>query len=222
MTSDQDSPTGPGGPTRFVTFFTTLPGIITAAAALVTAIGGAFYGGTQAATPSPTVTVTQTEWRSPSPAPPTAPVPPVPSVSDTATVSPVSPGPTGAAGTLRGSYSFQLPALYYAPLGPQKPTQPDIVGATNSSGDISWKADQGGQQIEAGTSERMLALPNGSTPTYQACSTGTQFITGAPSTPGSVFCILERPGLIAGVQVTSVNENSPTYVTLQVSVWQGP
>jgi hypothetical protein len=40
-------------------FFGTLPGIITALAALITAIGGAFFGGTQVGTgPGPTVTVT--------------------------------------------------------------------------------------------------------------------------------------------------------------------
>jgi hypothetical protein len=50
---------GSRGP-QALAWFATLPGVLTALAALVTAIGGAFFGGTQVAAPQPTVTVTVT------------------------------------------------------------------------------------------------------------------------------------------------------------------
>jgi hypothetical protein len=52
---------------QIIAFLTTVPGIITAIAALITAIGGAFLGGRQAASTAPQPTVTTTVIETPGP-----------------------------------------------------------------------------------------------------------------------------------------------------------
>jgi len=65
----------------------------------------------------------------------------------------------------------------------------------------------------------MVSLPNGSTPTYSACTTGTVFEDSAPLTQGTAFCIIETSGRVAGVTITSIG-NSSAYVGLNVTLWK--
>lgn len=140
-----------------------------------------------------------------------------PTVSREGSATP-TPSPDGSAtasnGTQLASYSFQLTNGFSAPLGLTAPTQTQM-GPPGSS-DITFNGI-----ISAGVGERMVSLPDGSTPTYSACATDTVFVTQISQAPGVAFCIIETTGRIAGVTVTSVN-NSPNFVdvALKATLWQ--
>ena len=57
---------------------------------------------------------------------------------------------------------------------------------------------------------KMISLPNGSTPTYAACTTDTVFEDSASPTQGTAFCITETSGWVAGVTVTSMGIHRST------------
>ena len=181
------------------------PAWLSALAAVVVALTSAgFFAGRVSATSShatqpPKITKT---------------APTAPPVSPGGSASPAALSGAGTAGngTQLGSYSFQLTETYSAPLGPTAPTQSQI--AAGGAYDISYNGS-----VNSGTNEKMVSLPNGSTPTYSACTTGTLFEESAPTAPGTAFCIIETSGRMAGVTITSVG-NSSAYIGLEVTVWK--
>jgi hypothetical protein len=193
---------------------------ITSLAVLGTLTGAGLVAGCgshHAASPSsaPTVVVTKTvAAASASATASTAAVAPV-SASGSASPVPSGPGATTGDGTLLGTYSFQLTNGYGAPLGPAAPTQPQMV-SVNSGGafDLMYNGD-----IGAGSDEKMINLPNGATPTYSACTTGTAFIEGATPNKGTAFCIIETNGQMAGVVISGLG-SSPATASFKVTVWK--
>ena len=131
------------------------------------------------------------------------------------TASPSSTGGTDTAGngTQLASYSFQLTNSYWALLGLTAPTQAQIGQGVGSYDIFYYDA------FQPGPGEKMLSLPNGSTPTYSACATDRVFVGSASATQGTAFCVVETTGRVAGVTVTSVN-GSPNYAVLKVTLWQ--
>lgn len=182
------------------------PAWIGAIATLIIALTGAgFFAGRVSApakaAATPTLTVTKTVTASP-----------VATAGGSANPTPTS-GPAAASdnGTLLGSYSFQLTNGSSAPLGPTAPTQSQITAGGNY--DLSLNGE-----IYVGANEKIVSLPNGSTPTYSACTTSTLF-EGSPSVvQGTAFCILETAGRVAGVTIAAIG-NDASYATFSVSVW---
>jgi hypothetical protein len=124
-----------------------------------------------------------------------------------------------AAGTVLGSYRVRIPAGYRIPLGPTAPTQSQILA--NTDGDLIWRPDLGGAPISPAGGDTMLSLSNGSTPTFDACTTDTLVINSAPSTTrGTAFCLLETTGMVAGVKVVNSSFTAPSFVELDVVIWQ--
>ena len=176
------------------------------AAVLVALTGAGFFAGRVSAPPSPTVQPTRIITKT---------VPAAPPVSPASSAAPTaSSGAGGAAGngTQLGSYSFQLTNGYSAPPGPTAPTQSQI--ASGGTYDIQYNGE-----VYPGVNEEMVSLPNGSTPTYSACTTGTVFEDSAPLTQGTAFCIIETSGPVAGVTITSIG-NSSAYVGLNGTLWK--
>jgi hypothetical protein len=142
-----------------------------------------------------------------------------PSAAGTTTAPPVSsPTPTASSappnGTQLASYSFDLPNTYWAALGLTAPTRAQL--SNQSPLDIQYNGE-----LYFGTNDQILALPNNSALTYQACANNTQIEnggTGLGAFRGTAFCVVER-GTIAGVEVSAVNY-SPAYVVLNVTIWQ--
>ena len=126
---------------------------------------------------------------------------------------------TGSDGDVMGSYTFSLTAGGTAPLGPTAPTQAQLLqGRAGSGGDVGVNSIGA---LYAGNGETIVSLPDGTTPTYQACKTGTLFANSARSNAGTAFCIIETSGKIAGVVVDSVNTSqNPSYINLRVTVWE--
>jgi hypothetical protein len=180
---------------------------ITAIATLIAALGTAgFFTGrataTQAAAPTRTVTVTAT----PKAASPGA---SSPSASPAAQAS--SPGD----GNLLATYDVKLPGGYGTPIGTTAPTQSQF--APGGSGDLY---ENDGSLIAGNGSNKMLSLPAGTTPTYQACTSDTLFVSSVPATAASAFCIVETGRMVGGT-VTAVSANTnPIYYTLHITVWQ--
>lgn len=117
-------------------------------------------------------------------------------------------------GTQLNKYSFDLPNGYWAPLGITAPTRAQLTN--QSQLDIQYNGE-----FYFGSNEQILALPNSSVPTYQACANNTQIENGGvgvAAVRSTAFCVVER-GTIAGVEVGSVN-NNPAYVVLNVTIWQ--
>jgi hypothetical protein len=198
-------------------------GRITALAALIATLTGAgLVAGcsSHAASPSPTPTVIITKTVAAAPASASAPASAAASAPASAAGDPATPGASGAAATAGngaqvGAYSFQLTNGYAAPLGPTAPTQSQMIAAgSGGSYDIAFNGD-----ILPGSDETMIALPNGSTPTYSACTTGTAFIQYAPLDKGTAFCILETSGQVAGVVLSAV-DSSPTSAILKATIWK--
>jgi hypothetical protein len=111
-------------------------------------------------------------------------------------------------------YSFELPNEYWAPLGLTKPTRTQLTN--QSQLDIQFNGE-----FYFGPNDQILALPNSSVLTYQACANNNQILNngaGLGAFTGTAFCVVER-GTIAGVEVSSVNY-SPAYVVLNVTIWQ--
>ncbi len=183
------------------------PAWISAIAAVIVALTGAgFFAGRVSAPASPAAQPTKIITKTVPAAPPVSPA------ASAASASPSGAGATAGNGTLLGSYSFQLTNGYSAPLGPTAPTQAQI--ASGGTYDISYN---GG--IYPGTNEKMVSLPNGSTPTYSACTTGTVFEDSASLTQGTAFCIIETSGRVAGVSIASIGSSS-LYVVLKATVWK--
>ncbi len=194
---------GRAGITALATLITTLTGI-----GLVT--GCASHASSPSATPA--VVVTKTVAAAPASAPSSA---PASAASGSATPAPSGPAATTGDGTQLAAYSFQLTDGYGAPLGPAAPTQSQMV-SVNSGGsyDISYNGN-----IAAGSDEKMISLPNGATPTYSSCTTGTAFIQGATPDKGTAFCIIETNGQVAGVVISGLN-SSPSTASFEVTVWK--
>jgi hypothetical protein len=180
-------------------------------ATLIVAMTGAgFFAGhavatSTASTPSPkviTVTVTAT-----APAPST----PSSSAADGATPSPAAQSTVGN-GTLDASYSFKLVNGYSAPLGLTAPTQAQIAASGNY--DLYYNGS-----MEPGSSEKMVELQNGTTPTYSACTANTTFVSGLQPEVGMSACIVETSGYMAGVTVTATG-TSPYSITVRVTLWK--
>jgi len=181
------------------------PAWITAIATLIVALTSAgFFAGratapaeTDAIQPTTTTTSRVTE----------TPIPPA-SASSTEI-------PQGTSnGTQLGSYSINLSAGYYVPLGPTEPTQPQFTTNSNT-GDIH----NNGPYIFPIGKNKIVSLPGGTTPTYEACTTETLFVNRVDAKEGTAFCLVET-GRMVGITVTSVNTVSPSYAALQVTVWQ--
>lgn len=100
------------------------------------------------------------------------------------------------------------------PLGPQQPVQAQFT-QTMSAGDLHFN---GFDYSPGRAGEQLVSLPNGTTPTYKACSTATTFTSSVADTQGASFCILEEDGDFAGVYVAA---DQSGYAQLQASVWQG-
>lgn len=132
--------------------------------------------------------------------------------SPSATSSP-APASTVGNGTLEGTYSFQLTEPYSAPLGATAPTQAQI--ASGAACDVYYNG-----QITSCNSEKIVSLPNGSTPSYSACTASTLFEDSASANQGTAFCIIETSGRVAGISVAAAGNTPSYYVTLKVSVWQ--
>src|ERR1700730_18187470 len=189
------------------------PAWITAIAALCGLfVGGGYVAGHASGpgardpAPDPTVTVT---------------------VTATATVtSPVAPSPQSSHasqmatsnGSTLGSYTVDLPSGYSIPLGGSKPTQSQF-DSSGQNGDLSDVNYSGTDTYQELGSDRMVQLQDGTTPTYQACTSSTAFTNGISGDSLRVaFCILEN-GKIAGVEVASQSSTTSDYI-LQVSVWR--
>jgi hypothetical protein len=135
-----------------------------------------------------------------------------PAISPSATASPV-PASTVGNGTLEGTYSVQLTEPYSAPLGASAPTQAQI--AAGAACDVYYNG-----QLTSCNSEKIVSLPNGSTPSYSACTASTLFVDSASANQGTAFCIIETSGRVAGISVAAAGNTPSYYVTLKVSVWQ--
>jgi hypothetical protein len=120
---------------------------------------------------------------------------------------------TAGNGTQLGAYAFQLTNGYSAPLGATAPTQAEI--ASGGSCDIEYNGE-----IYSCNQEKIVSLPNGSTPSYSACTTGTLFVNDVDPTEGNVFCIIETSGSVAGVSVASAGSTPNYYISVKVTVWQ--
>ncbi len=164
-------------------------------------VGGAFTGHSVGIGPNPTVTVTQT-------------VAAKPASGKSAPASSSSGSSTLTDGTPLGAYDINLTADYSVPLGGTKPTQSQFN--TSGTGDLGTSTPADMLVFGPISPDKMVALPAGSTPTYQACTTATTFSNQASSTAGTAFCLLEA-GKVAGVTVT---QNGSNYATLHVAVWQ--
>jgi hypothetical protein len=160
---------------------------------------------------SPTASAAATSAQSQQP-PTSAPATSAPATASTATTSP-APVSTVGNGTQLGAYAFQLTNGYSAPLGPTAPTQAEM--ASGASCDVQYNG-----AIYSCNQEKIISLPNGSTPSYSACTTGTLFVSGVNATQGNVFCIIETNGSVAGITVTAAGSSPNYYVSLKVTVWK--
>ncbi|MFE6049137.1 hypothetical protein ACFQ6N_00085 [Kitasatospora sp. NPDC056446] len=184
--------------------------VVLSAAAL---FGSGAAAGTKLASPDPAPTVTVPGPTVTAPGPTvTKPVPPTPTGTDPATAPPGTA--TTANGTVLGTYSVNINADHSIPLRATKPTQAEF--STTGQGDLGTGGPGGHLVFLPINGTKMLALPSGTTPTYEACASDTVFSTQADSTAATSFCVLEK-GSMAGVTVASVNS---TYVVLDVTVWQ--
>ena len=186
------------------------PAWITAIVGAIALLGGGGYAAGHASgagdpAPQPTVTVTAT-------------VTAVATVTSPATQSQQSPHASQVAtsdGMVLGSYSVDLPTGYSIPLGASKPTQSQF-DSSEQNGDLD---DTWAPSYDELGSDKMVQLPNGTTPTYQGCINSTAFTNGiSGGSLGVAFCILEN-GKIAGVEVVSQSSTTSDYI-LQVTVWR--
>ena len=183
----------------WITALTGLIGVLIAA--------GFFVGrstGSPGAQPTRTVTITETPSAAGSHSPASG--------SSTETGSPSSDG------DLLGSYTFTLPESGSAALGPTAPTQAQILAGKGM--DVIWNTGAGGAPLQTGGGDQMVSLPNGATPTYQACKADTITSVEESFNAGTAYCIIENTGRMAGVTVVSANfPQSPEYLVLHVTIW---
>jgi hypothetical protein len=182
---------------------------ITAIATLIAALGTAgFFTGRATATkaaPAQTVTVTATPRATSS----------VGASSSTPSVSSGAQPSSAGDGNVRATYTVKLPAGYGTPIGTTAPTQSQF--APGGSGDLY---ENDGSLLAGNGSNKMLSLPAGTTPTYQACASNTLFVQSVPAAAASSFCIVETGRMVGGT-VTAVSSNTnPIYYTLHITVWQ--
>jgi hypothetical protein len=172
--------------------------IIGAAGVIIAAyVTGSFTGHSigLGQTPHPTVTVTKT----------------------------VTPGPDRnissvhtAIGEQLGYYSIKLPPGYSVPLGATAPTQSQFL-SPGTGGDLT----SGNDSFYPGSNDKMVSLPDGTRPTYRACTGDTILVASVPDAQGTTFCVVEPAGIVAGISTPYVSPASPDYTILKVIVWQG-
>lgn len=110
-------------------------------------------------------------------------------------------------------YDIDLPSGYSVALGVDRPAQQDYN--TSSIGDIG----EGNEMIApSGNGDRMVYLPNGTPPSYSACTQHARFETIAKNVTGLSFCLLEA-GRVAGVTITGIDPQ-PYSLRLHVVIWQ--
>jgi hypothetical protein len=115
-------------------------------------------------------------------------------------------------GVQLGSYGIDLTLGYAVPLAAAKPVQSQFN--VNATGDIEALPD--GLAFGPIAPDKIVSLPGGTTPTYQACTSSTNFVNQAGGAPGTAFCVIET-GKMAGVTVIA---NESSYGVLHVIVWQ--
>jgi hypothetical protein len=131
----------------------------------------------------------------------------------TAATTPSAAPTTVANGMELGSYTFNLPQTYSAPLGSTKPTLSQLIQW--SGGDVFYDGD-----ITTNSADELLGLPGDPAPTYQGCSSSI-FENSADASRGTTFCVKEN-GKMAGVTVESIGTTRPYdyYLELSVTIWQ--
>jgi hypothetical protein len=212
----EDDSTRPKGALRAVgelgpAWITSITGLIAVLTAAGFFVGHATASSNAAA--QPTVTVIKTVQVGAAANPVSSASAPT-STASTPTSSSSATSASGVAnGTQLGSYSIDLSAYYSVPLGATKPTQAQFIDSA-SGGDLFYN---GGDYVPGQSSEQMVSLPDGTTPTYKSCSTGTTFVGLVADTAGASFCVIETSGKLAGIYVTS---DQSGYAVLQVTVWQ--
>jgi hypothetical protein len=194
---------------------------VTTAAALIATLGGAGLVVGCASHPSsasatPTVVVTKTVAAAPASDPAADPSAPASAASSPATPTPSGPAATTGDGSQLGAYSFQLTYGYGAPLGSAAPTQSQMVSASSAG---PWDISYNGY-VYPGSDEKMISLPDGATPTYSACTTGTTFIQDATPDKGTAFCIIETNGQVAGVVISGLNSSPANTASFKVTAWK--
>jgi hypothetical protein len=119
-----------------------------------------------------------------------------------------------------GSYEVELTDGYSVLLGVTKPTQSQF-DPNELSGDLAYSTYSNTQCnfgfCPLGT-DQMVGLPVGSVPTFQACTSRTDFEDTANAAVGTAFCILES-GVVAGVSVISLPDDG-NYAILRVTIWR--
>lgn len=191
------------------------PKWITSIAGFIVALTGAgFFVGhataTQVATPQPTITIIKTVLAQ---ATTTA--------TSSSSASPGATGTTGATaapgvanaanGTQLGAYTIDLSWGYSVPLTTAKPGQAQFT--TTDVGDVNL----GNYAISPLNGDKVVTLPGGTKPSYQACSNASTFVNGLGVTAGASGCVVEASGKLAGVYVDS---QQSTGLVLDVTVWQ--
>jgi hypothetical protein len=132
------------------------------------------------------------------------------------------PSSSASPGTQLASYPVKLPPGYSVPLGVTPPTQSQFIHV-GGLGDLNLNTTGlvgPGSNFLPLSGDKMILLQSGSTPTYEACSTGTGFVSSVDNTTGAVFCLIEGTGKVAGISVSSIGSAQPYYSVLQVTIWQ--
>lgn len=157
-------------------------------------------------TAHPRVTVTQTVTVTPSTASTSKPTP--------------SSQEAGVNVPQLGSYKVELTDGYSVLLGITKPAQSQF-DSSELSGDLAYST-YSNTQCNFGFcpvgSDQMVGLPVDSVPTFQACTSRTDFEDLANAAVGTAFCVLEN-GVVAGVRVTSLPGDG-SYAILRVTIWR--
>jgi TIR domain len=148
-----------------------------------------------------------------------------PSASSSADGSPSGqpPGSPAATGTeLESSYTLplQVTDAVAIPLGPEKPTPEQVEsgwsGNLTDGRDLGYYPDYE-SQLKAAPGEQIIQLPDGTTPTYTACTSSYNFQPYLTAKKNAAFCIEENSGRLAGVFMKYYSLHS---VTLAVTVWK--
>ncbi len=186
------------------------PAWISALVALISVLtGGAAYVVVVHVGTAPTPTV--------SPSPAVSRGGPTAGHSVVGTPSPESSGPASvtANGALLGSYSIDLASGYTVSLGSTQP--PQSAFSSTGNGDL----EKVYSRLQPAGDDQLEALPDGATPTYQGCSTDTDFTGIIIPYVGTSFCLTEPSGLIAGGEVTATSSGdfASNSVTIHIFIW---
>jgi hypothetical protein len=177
---------------------------IGAIAALITALAGAGFFAFHSTTPS-----SATPPATPQPVASSARSTPLPSLASSSAL-PDSATPDG---TQLASYRLTLVSKFSVPLGVTPPAQADF--GPEGGGDIS---EGNASNIYPTGSNKMLALPANTTPTYQGCKAAMMFVGSTEMVKGAAFCLTEN-GRMVGVVMMSVAFTHGS-ADLAVTVWQ--